>query len=63
MHGGSRRSRANRISRPRRSSAGAKTARGTGTASRPLMLDVLFLLATVAFFALSIAYVAGCDRL
>jgi hypothetical protein len=51
------------IRRPRGSSAGARTARGTGTASRALMLDVLFLLATVAFFALSIAYVAGCDRL
>jgi len=27
------------------------------------MLDVLFVLATVAFFGLSLAYVRGCDRL
>ncbi|WP_242394389.1 hypothetical protein [Anaeromyxobacter oryzisoli] len=29
----------------------------------PPMFDVLYLLTTVAFFALSIAYVSGCDRL
>jgi hypothetical protein len=28
-----------------------------------IMLDVVFLLATIAFFALALAYVAGCDRL
>jgi len=27
------------------------------------MLDLLFILVTVAFFALSLAYVAGCERL
>ncbi len=27
------------------------------------MLDVLLVLATVAFFALSLAYVAACERL
>jgi hypothetical protein len=30
---------------------------------REPMLDVLFVLATVAFFGLSLAYVRGCDRL
>jgi hypothetical protein len=29
----------------------------------PDMLDAIFLLASAAFFALSLAYVAGCDRL
>jgi hypothetical protein len=27
------------------------------------MLDLIFLIATVAFFALSLAYVKGCQRL
>lgn len=27
------------------------------------MLDVLFVAVTIAFFALSLAYVAGCERL
>ncbi len=27
------------------------------------MLDVLFVLGTVAFFAIGVAYVVGCDRL
>jgi hypothetical protein len=27
------------------------------------MLDIIFLLVTVAFFALSLAYVAGCEKL
>jgi len=27
------------------------------------MLDLVFVLATVAFFVLSLAYVRGCDRL
>jgi hypothetical protein len=27
------------------------------------MLDVLFLVTTIAFFALSLAYVAACERL
>jgi len=27
------------------------------------MLDALFVLVTVAFFVVSIGYVAGCDRL
>jgi len=27
------------------------------------MLDLIFLVATVAFFALSLAYVRGCQRL
>ncbi len=27
------------------------------------MSDVIFLIVTVAFFALSLAYVAGCERL
>jgi len=27
------------------------------------MLDAIFLLVAVAFFAVSLAYVAGCDRL
>ena len=27
------------------------------------MLDAVFVLVTVAFFALSLGYVAGCDRL
>jgi len=27
------------------------------------MMDTLLILATVAFFAVSLAYVAGCDRL
>jgi hypothetical protein len=30
---------------------------------RPEMLDILFLATTVAFFAVSLAYVRGCDRL
>lgn len=32
--------------------------------TRPtLMLDAVFVLVTIAFFAVSIGYVAGCDRL
>jgi hypothetical protein len=27
------------------------------------MLDLIFLLVTILFFALSLAYVAGCERL
>jgi len=27
------------------------------------MLDLIFLLVTIAFFALALAYVAGCERL
>lgn len=27
------------------------------------MMDVVYILATVAFFAAMVAYVAGCDRL
>jgi hypothetical protein len=27
------------------------------------MLDILYILGTVAFFALMLAYVAGCERL
>ncbi len=27
------------------------------------MLDVVYVLATIAFFALMVAYVVGCDRL
>lgn len=27
------------------------------------MLDVVFILLTLAFFAISVAYVAACDRL
>jgi hypothetical protein len=27
------------------------------------MLDILFVAVTLAFFALSLAYVAGCERL
>jgi hypothetical protein len=27
------------------------------------MLDVLFIVVTVAFFAISLAYTAGCERL
>lgn len=27
------------------------------------MLDVVYVVATIAFFALMVAYVAGCDRL
>jgi len=27
------------------------------------MIDVVFIAATVAFFAVSLAYVRGCDRL
>jgi len=27
------------------------------------MLDAVFVLVTIAFFTVSIAYVAGCDRL
>jgi hypothetical protein len=30
---------------------------------RPIMLDALYVLATIAFFALGIGYVAGCERL
>ncbi len=30
---------------------------------RPEMLDIVFLATTVAFFAVSLAYVRGCDRL
>jgi hypothetical protein len=29
----------------------------------PAMLDLAFVLATFAFFAVALAYVAGCDRL
>ncbi|HVO18873.1 MAG TPA: hypothetical protein VMU15_06440 [Anaeromyxobacter sp.] len=38
----------------------ARRPAGTGEVA---MLDALFVLATVAFFVLSLAYVAGCDRL
>jgi hypothetical protein len=31
--------------------------------SGALMIDLVYLLTTVAFFGLSIAYVAGCDKL
>jgi hypothetical protein len=31
--------------------------------SRSSMFDILFLIVTVAFFALSLAYVRGCDGL
>jgi hypothetical protein len=38
-----------------------------GANSSPLeiktMLDVLFIVVTVAFFAISLAYTAGCERL
>ena len=27
------------------------------------MLDLIFLVVTIAFFALSLAYVAGCEKL
>jgi len=27
------------------------------------MLDILFIVATVAFFALAVSYVRGCERL
>jgi hypothetical protein len=30
---------------------------------RPEMLDIVFLATTVAFFAVSLAYVRGCDGL
>jgi hypothetical protein len=29
----------------------------------PTVLDVLFVVATIAFFALSLGYVSGCDRI
>ena len=29
----------------------------------PSMLDVLFVVVTVAFFAITLAYTAGCERL
>ena len=29
----------------------------------PLMMDAIYVLATVAFFALMLAYVVGCNRL
>ena len=34
-----------------------------GSGTRCSMFDILFLLVTVAFFALSLAYVRGCDGL
>jgi len=37
--------------------------RGTADASRHRMLDLVLVLASVAFFALSWAYVRFCDRL
>jgi hypothetical protein len=36
---------------------------GTGAAFCDCMTDLVFIVATVAFFALSAAYVRGCDRL
>jgi hypothetical protein len=30
---------------------------------RPVMLDLIFLAATIAFFVVSLAYVEGCRRL
>lgn len=29
----------------------------------PIVLDAVFVIATVAFFALSLGYAAGCDRI
>jgi hypothetical protein len=37
--------------------------RFTGWQRRTDMLDAIMLVASVAFFALSIAYVAACDRM
>jgi hypothetical protein len=39
------------------------TARPADRPRRLQMLDVVFLATTVAFFALSLAYVRGCDTL
>lgn len=50
--------------------AGRATARidgplavASGSHPGPPMIDLVYLLTTVAFFGLSIAYVAGCDKL
>ncbi len=32
-------------------------------AAEPAMLDLLFVLATLGFFALTLSYVRACDRL
>ena len=39
--------------------------RGAGGPPRPevVMIDAVLVLATFAFFGVSLAYVAGCDRL
>jgi hypothetical protein len=37
--------------------------RRSGTVTTPLVVDVLFILITVAFFAICVAYVRWCDRI
>jgi hypothetical protein len=43
--------------------AGRRCFAGTAVALGPRMLDLIFVAVTVGFFALSIAYTRGCDRL
>jgi hypothetical protein len=38
-------------------------ARGTDRALQNAVLDVVFIIATVAFFAVAVVYVRACDRL
>jgi hypothetical protein len=40
-----------------------RNADGTSRAQRTEGMDLLFVVVTVAFFAVSLAYVRGCDRL
>jgi hypothetical protein len=31
--------------------------------SHPIMLDLVFIIGTIAFFAVAVAYTHGCDRM
>jgi hypothetical protein len=43
--------------------AGEVQWRGAPRPEVPIVLDAVFVIATVAFFALSLGYAAGCDRI
>ncbi len=49
--------------RPRRCAQGNWMASAVQSAGSGCPMDLLFVAATVAFFAVSLAYVRGCDRL
>jgi hypothetical protein len=48
---------------PRRSAHAARVLDGTATATGDRMLDLVFLLVTIAFFVVAAAYARACDRL